>query len=723
MGTVAYMSPEQAEGRALDSRTDVFSLGVVFYEMLTGRRPFEGKSAIDTLHAIINQEPRSAIEVNPRLPGEVMDILGKALAKEVSERYQHADDFALDLRRLKRAIESNSLPSIQAPLARKPRAWWASRRALLLWSALGVLVVVGGMVAAWILGRATASPKHDVSLAQETLTPLTVDPGYDGEPTFSPDGQTIAYVSNRTGNFEIFRKQISGGAEINLTQNKADDVQPAFSPDGTQIAFVSTRDSSSQLIYRNANFPLLGGDIWVMSAFGGLARRIAESGNFPSWSPDGSALIYMSGPQGSQNILRTPASGGQAQEIPINFKPGDSAPNVFYPSYSSDGRWIVFELQPSDLIYVVSAAGGEPQRIARGRRPIWNGDSTAIIYSSAEQGKNFSLWQVPFALAEGKVAGEPTPLTVSRGRDTQAAVSRDGKLIAFNGQDVEFNIERMPFDAETGRAMGAPQAITSGHSLNYVFDAARDGRAVVFESHRGTSFQIWRMDIAEASVNQLTSDPNFDDHFPKWSPDERTIAFTRKGIKETTDVKTSVWLMAQDGANPQPLFEGVRNFRWMPDGRRIVYLSALDGQFYVYDVSGKSAKRLTDEPGILGMFTVSPDGEWVVYQSTMKGSTVNVRAVQSSGGPSRAIVETPREDFHPFVSPSGKWLYFQPDHKNLYRVPGPAQGWRQATPEQVTNFPESGLFLEDPQISRDGRWLLYSRARITGDIWIMKLGQ
>jgi hypothetical protein len=87
------------------------------------------------------------------------------------------------------------------------------------------------------------------------------------------------------------------------------------------------------------------------------------------------------------------------------------------------------------------------------------------------------------------------------------------------------------------------------------------------------------------------------------------------------------------------------------------------------------------------------------------------------------VVETPREDFHPFISPSGRWLYFQPDHKNLYRVPGPAQGWRQAEPEKVTNFPESGLFLEDPQISRDGRYLFYSRASITGDIWIMNLGK
>jgi serine/threonine protein kinase/Tol biopolymer transport system component len=720
LGTVAYMSPEQATGRALDHRTDIFSLGVVLYEMLTGNRPFEGKSAIDTLHAIINQDPPSAIELNQRLPAETIDILAKALAKDVDERYQHAGDFELDLRRFKRALESNSLASTRTLTTVQARP----RRLLLplMWAALGALSLSAIAAAAWMLGRSTVSPRRAVALENVTLTPLTTDPGYDGEPTFSPDGQTFAYVSNRTGYFEMFRKQLSGGAEINLTQNAADDVQPAFSPDGTQIAFVSTRASSSRLIYRNANFPLMGGDIWVMPALGGLARRIAEAGNFPSWSPDGSAIIYTSGPQGSQKMLSIPASGGEAREIPLKFKSGYSAPNVFYPSYSSDGRWIVFEAQQGDVIYVVSAAGGEPQRIARGRRPVWNANSTAIIYSSGEPGKNFSLWQVALALAEGKVAGEPAPLTVSRGRDTQAAVSRDGKLIAFTGQDVEFNIERMPFDAESGRAMGVPQAITSGHSLNYFFDVAPDGRSVVFESHRGASYHIFRIDIDEATVNQLTSDANFDDRSPKWSPDGRTIAFTRRGVNEE-EVKTSLWLMAADGANPQPLFEGATNFRWMPDGRGIVYVSARDRQYYLYDVPAKSARRLTNEPGLSLNFTVSPVGKWVVYGSTMNGTTVDVRAVQTSGGPSRAIVETPREDYHPFVSPTGKWLYFQAEHKNLYRVPGPAQDWRQATPEKVTDFPESGLFLEDPQISRDGHWLLYSRARIAGDIWIMSLGK
>ena len=126
------------------------------------------------------------------------------------------------------------------------------------------------------------------------------------------------------------------------------------------------------------------------------------------------------------------------------------------------------------------------------------------------------------------MAGDAKPLTVSRGRDTQAAVSRDGKLVAFAAQDVEFNLEKIPYEAESGRLMGTATAITSGHNLNYFFDVAPDGRAVVYESHSGTGYHIWRSD--EGGTNQLTADANFDDRSPRWSPDGRTIIFGRRKV-------------------------------------------------------------------------------------------------------------------------------------------------------------------------------------------------
>lgn len=335
LGTVAYMSPEQAEGRTLDRCTDIFSLGVVFYEMLAGKKPFDGKSAIDTLHSIINDEPQPVVELNPQLPIEVNELLGKAMAKEPHERYRHAGDFELDLRRFKRALETNSLISGRMQFAAKSSVRGAGN--LLPWIAAAGLLALTIVLAFWIWKPAAQSsapdlPQQAISLDKATLTPLTIDPGFEGEPTFAPDGQTIAYVSDRTGNFEIFLRQIAGGPDINLTNNAADDMQPAFSPDGKQIVFVSSRTGESDclcfFIYGTEQ-PLMGGAIWVMPALGGSPRRIIETGTFPLWSPDGSSIVFTKGSWYGQKIFKVAAVGGEPQEIPVKLKA--AAPFLAYP--------------------------------------------------------------------------------------------------------------------------------------------------------------------------------------------------------------------------------------------------------------------------------------------------------------------------------------------------------------------------------------------------------
>ncbi|MEP6912669.1 MAG: protein kinase [bacterium] len=722
LGTVAYMSPEQAQGGAIDQCTDTFSLGVVLYEMLTGRRPFKGKSSVDSLHSIIHDEPPSALELNPGLPIQVEEILDKAMAKDPAERYQHVGDFALDLRRLKRAIETKSLPGDGAKhdaAGGKAETRPASVRSLLSYSVAAALLIAVG-IAAYFLGRSNARPPRPFALDGATLTPLTTDPGYEGEPTFSSDGQTIAYVSDRTGNFEIFLKQISGGPDINLTNNAADDAQPAFSPDGKQIAFVSARQSSKSLLYQGTDGALVGGDIWIMPALGGSARRIAEAGNFPAWSPDGSTIIYTSGASWYQSkMYKVAAAGGEPQEIPINFKANEPlAAFLLYASYSGDGHWIVFEARQS--IFVVNAAGGEPKQIVTGKRPVWS--SAAILYSNGEPGKNLSLWKIPFSTSAGLPSGPAEPLTLGRGQDTQAAVSPDGKLVAFAAQTISFNVEALAIDAETGRVTDAPRPITSGSDISYFLNPSPDGRSVVFNSRRGVSSHIWRVDLGSVPV-QLTSDPNLADSYPRWSPDGHTIAFARQ-IVNAPQAKTSLWLMTSDGANPRILVENASNAVWSPDGTAFAYSSVVDGhnQLNIFDLKTKQPRRLTDEPGVVPISVFSPDGKWLVYQSNRTGN-LDLWALPLAGGEARAVVTTPHYDYHPSFSPSGKWLYFQLDHKNLYRVPGPAQEWRSAAPEKVTNFPESNLFIEDPQISRDGHQLFYSHGHITGDIWIIKLGQ
>lgn len=712
VGTVAYMSPEQGEGRDLDGRSDLFSLGVVLYEMLTGKRPFAGASAVDTLNAIVHQEPKSAFELNPRLPVEARDILEKSLAKNPNDRYQHAGDLEIDLRRLKRALESNTLISARIERRPSPRSWRSY-----LW--IGVLFLLAAVaVIAWHETKRTAGPPaQDDRFAKLTLTPLTVDPGLESSPTFSPDGETLAYVSDRTGNFEVFLRHVSGGPEINLTNNPADDVQPAFSPDGKEIAFVSTRSGKTGLHYPGPNSPQVGGDIWVMPAFGGTPKRIVESANFPSWSPDGSQILYVKGSFFGQKIYRIPAEGGSAVEIPLLLP---STPRFYYPRYSKDGRWILFD--DAARIYVAPANGGKPVLIGAGSSAVWNDAARTIVYSCAEPGKNYSLFEIAFSSKEGKTVGVARPLTFGRGRDLQATISADGKRIAFTAFEMSFNMEVMPFDADGGGQTGEPNALTLGNNVIYFHDFSPDGRSIVFQSDRGSRSSVWKLDLA-GGLTQLTSNLDYNDTYPRFSPDGKSIAFSRTNSEQPGAVK-DLWMMDADGANPHPVgFSLKRNmvfFVWTQDAKSLIYADPSDGQFYAQDIATKKKTRLTNEELIYPVSYVTPDGQWLIYQSGLSGSGAILRAVRIAGGSSQTVVASTPYAYHPFVSPSGKWLYFQDAHKNIFRVPGPALNWQKAEPQQMTHFPESGLYIEDPQISRDGSKLLYSRGKMTGDIWLIE---
>jgi Tol biopolymer transport system component len=290
-------------------------------------------------------------------------------------------------------------------------------------------------------------------------------------------------------------------------------------------------------------------------------------------------------------------------------------------------------------------------------------------------------------------------------------------MVAFTAIQTTFNLEIVPFDAETGRVLGSPQVLTTGNQVSYFMRFSPDGKSVTFESARGAGKHIWRVDKGAEPV-QLTSDPKFEETFPQWSPDGDTIAFTRAPAQSPTD--RSLWLMDADGANPRQILEGNNLTRWLPDGSGLVYQVQKTNEAVVYDLASRRSRPITTKPEVVSQHTPSSDAKWIAYQSTsMDDGNVNVHAVGLNGGQPRVVVATPRQDFHPFFSPSGRWVYFQPDHKNLYRVPGPAQNWQRAEPVKITDFPESERFIEDPQISRDGKQLLYSRGRITGDIWIL----
>ena len=289
LGTVGYMSPEQASGQPVDFRSDQFSLGAILYEMATGRRAFQKKTAVETLSAIIREDPEPISGVNPSAPAPLRWIVERCLAKEPEDRYASTLDLSRDL---KQTLDHLSETSGEAASVAKPRAarrrWWAAAIALLL--AIGV----GDLALRW---RAGAQPAVK---APATLQRVTFAPGLEDEPAFSPDGKFLAYTTDERGNLDIVVQPLSGGEPIRIGEGDADDSESAWSPDGSKLAFVSARDQGGRLgialnvgtlePYLNAKF----GDILLVPALGGTSVKLVEDGYYPSWSPDGKRIVFMS---------------------------------------------------------------------------------------------------------------------------------------------------------------------------------------------------------------------------------------------------------------------------------------------------------------------------------------------------------------------------------------------------------------------------------------------
>jgi Tol biopolymer transport system component len=705
VGTAGYMAPEQVLGAAVDRRADLFALGAVLYEVLTGQRAFARASTVDTLHAILHDEPRAAAAALASAPA-LDSVLRRALAKAPAERFQSARDFLF-------AFELAASPT-GAPIdatGEGARPQGASRRFIAGVAALGLALALG---AAWLASRSSErTPEPIASFAVGTLTPLTTDPGYEGEASFLPDGETLAYVSDRSGDFDIYLQQVSGGAAINLTRDPGDDVQPAVSPDGRSIAFVSSRTSRQALIYASPRLAMTGGDVWVMPTLGGLARKVAENGNFPSWSPDGSTIYFLRGVWLGTEVRRVAATGGESERIPLEI---EYAPHLIGLRASPDGRRLA--VQAGDAIVTVPVEGGRAIRAAIGRGPAWEPDGRALLFCNGEPGRNWALWRQRLD-GDGRPVGPVEPVLTGAAPLASPDVARTGRRLAVAAVERASNLEELPFDVEAGRVLGPPRALTAG-GLNIAFASlSPDGRSVVYDDTRGATAHLWRLDFDSQPV-QVTSDPAYAEGFPRWSPDGSLIAFSRRAASEPRrPAGGEVWVMRPDGGNPRRVAPHGGNMAWMPDSRRLLVVHE-DEYKFVEVATGAETKIELHGPSPMPITAISPDGEWLAYQTRADKGDVDLVVAPLPSGTARVLRLSERQDFHPSFDGTGRWLYFQIDHKNLWRIPGPAQGWRPALPEQMTHFPESGLFLEEPQLSPDGRRLIYSRVTTKADLWIVE---
>ncbi|MBA3320331.1 MAG: serine/threonine-protein kinase, partial [Pyrinomonadaceae bacterium] len=355
MGTVAYMSPEQALGQDVDYRTDIFSLGVVFYEMTVGTHPFRGPTAAATFDALLNHEPPAPANSNPDVSPELAHIIGRALEKDRELRYQTASDLRAELKRWQRTLDSSPTVSTQihARTGVVPRA---ALRAPVVTAGLalaGLFVVAVAVFVAlrWLRAEEVAAPLRNLNFVQ-----LTDHSGPEWFPSLSPDGKSIVYASGASGNWDLYLQRVGGKNPQNLTADStADETQPAFSPDGERIAFRSERE---------------GGGIFVMGATGESVKRLTDFGYHPAWSPDGREIAYA-----THNITDPSDRPLERSEI-----------------------WIANHATSEKRQLTGDGVGDAAQ-------PQWSPTGARIAYWSKRKGGQRDIWTIP------ATGGTPVPVT------------------------------------------------------------------------------------------------------------------------------------------------------------------------------------------------------------------------------------------------------------------------------------------------------------------------
>ena len=332
MGTFTYMAPEQARGVEVDARADIWALGVMMYELASHRAPFTGETRSDVLVSILEREPPPLDRVDPRIPHELQRIVAKALRKDRGQRYQTVTDLRLDLEALRSELQISSseasaaaatpVPAVSAPpLLRESSAEFLlgglGRHRIATAATLIVLTAIVVFAALWLRRAPVARPLAGEATpqVQRNLTRLTVGPGLQTDPTFSPDGRFIAFASDRAGNFDIWVQPVAGGDPVQVTKSPAQDTEPDWSPDGSTIAFRSARD---------------GGGLYLVPSLGGAERQLASFGQHPKWSVDGAAVLFLVGPS---------LDSGEGPARFYSVAPDGGAPREVGSKFLADGSW------------------------------------------------------------------------------------------------------------------------------------------------------------------------------------------------------------------------------------------------------------------------------------------------------------------------------------------------------------------------------------------------
>ncbi|MGE5277751.1 MAG: protein kinase domain-containing protein [Acidobacteriota bacterium] len=710
LGTASYMSPEQARGKPVDRRTDIWSFGCLLYELLAGRKAFEGETVSDVMAAVLTKEPDwSALPAGT--PPRVAELIRRCLRKDPQRRLHDIADARIEIEEA--AIE----PSGSA--AAVPRTGAAGSRGR-AWSLLAIALASAALAAlsTWLLTRPAAVPRRREIARLARITPPTAR---SEGPSWSPDGSLLAYASDRSGNFEIYVRRGESGQDVNVTNDPGQDVQPAFSPDGGSIAFVSTRTSKTGLIKiggtLSRNSRTYGGDLWMIPSLGGAARRLAEDANAPRWRPDGRSILFVTGAENRRAIMEVPAAGGPARAV----LPSDrSSWEIISVGCSPDGRWISFESQ-LEQIFLMPAGGGKPEQVGAGFSHVWDASSRRLWFLARdpEGGTRVQCMELDGSRAAAK--GQPQTISLSTAYLRDLAVSRDDRRLVVAEEETSRNLTRLPLAPGGGAPAGPEEPLSSGRVIDSYPAVSPDGRLVAYISDILGRTEVWILDV-ETRRRQRLQLPGEDlaEADPAWMPAGREVV----AVRYFSTGEAAGWIAALDGSRAEELLRGKNvgtvTLRPSPDGRSLLMgemmVSGIQ-QIVRYDLASRQKTALTDSPGDKFDAAWSPDGRWIAATVARDG-VLQLFRMPASGGALQQLTSGFERMRHPFFSPDGKWIYIQPSHRTICRVR--AEG---GPLEPVTRFPEGGLFLEEPALSPDGRYLYYCRENGGSSLWLMTLSK
>jgi Tol biopolymer transport system component len=628
LGTAAYMSPEQARGKPVDQRSDLWSLGVLLFEMLTGTRLFEGETVSDTLAAVLTREIKwEALPV--ATPVSIRRLLRRCLQRDQRIRLASAADARLEI--------DDAVAPADGVAVRTAFPWAHTAVAALVSLIAGAVVSRLGM---------RAPPPEPVRLEILTYS------GADGDPAASPDGKTIAYRSSREGKAQIWLRQLDGGGETARTSGPFDSA-PRFSPDGAFLLFKREVGDRSRLL----RTPTLGGE----------EHGVVNGALAADWSPDGSLIAFVSQEDGVLYTVHADGSGQQElrrfpEERPVSL------------AWSPDGRLVALHLVPrtgarAGRLALVPVAGGDVRMLHMD--PVfsltsslaWEGSGRALLYAvgegtSVEQGT--SLKGTGRVVSHDVETDEVRTLFWTAKPPSNLAVAAPGTLV-FDATERLQNLQAVPLSPRRGNP--GSTWLTRGICVDRQPAFSPDGRWVAFTSNRGGNLDLWTLSRSDGRIRRVTDD-SARDWDPAFLSDGTGILWTseRGGHME-------VWTAALDGSGARQVSrDGVdaENPTMTRDGRWIVYASADPSKRGIWRVhpDGTGAAAIAKGPFFLP--EVSPDGRFVAYldsTSSQARRTLRVRRVEdgSEVPPSIGIDRNGIEDSNygrPRWMPGGNALAF-----------------------------------------------------------------